>query len=209
MELITKYISEIYPYSHVKNISDVVYRVNDAFKSNKYMLKLGLNNYNFVVIENRDIRILYNMLNMFYKTPKFSKEYVGKIKYVILRGAHQIHLTKVSDDLDFAHSFKKSLNTTLSSIEDTNLCNICFDMIPLGVDKQMCCNCCKSLCEKCFDSYIYSGNAGWCPLCREHMIFKHIIKPEDCDLTKDEMECFNESIRYKTLQYITKRNALR
>ena len=42
MELITKYISEIYPHSHVKNISDVVYRVNDAFKSNKYMLTLGL-----------------------------------------------------------------------------------------------------------------------------------------------------------------------
>ena len=208
MELITKYISEIYPYSHVKNISDVVYRVNDALKSNKYMLTLGLNNSNFVVVENRDVGVLYNMLNMFYENPKFSKEYVENIEYVILRGAHQLHLTKVSDDLDFVHSFKRSLNTTLSPIEDTNLCNICFDMVPLGVDKQMCRNCCKSLCEKCFDSYICSGNAGWCPLCREHMIFEQMIKPEDCDFTDGEIECFNESVRSKTLQYINERNAL-
>ena len=69
MELITKYISEIYPHSHVEHISDVVYRANDAFKSNKYMLTLGLNNSNFVVVENRDVGVLYTMLNVCYEKP--------------------------------------------------------------------------------------------------------------------------------------------
>jgi hypothetical protein len=179
MELLTTMIMNTYPDSVIKNISDIVYRVQNAEKCKKYMCKLGLNDCNFIVVENFDGIIFEGIANIF----KIYNDHLPVLKFLVMRGS-QVALLPNSfgkDELTNT-SFQKVLNTLLAPSNESCHCSICLEIVKLGQGgKEMCNTCFKSICTDCFHEYFIKceSNPGWCPSCRHHMYFTNAVKPDD------------------------------
>ena len=84
--------------------------------------------------------------------------------------------------------FQRVLNTLFLPYEESASCTICYELTELGGDKKMCQTCYKSVCEKCFIHYIIkSGNPGWCPTCKSHLVYTNLTQPNTDDPMADQI----------------------
>ena len=179
MELLTRMITNTYPDAVIKNISDLVYRVQNPEKCKTYMMKLGLNDCNFIVIENLDGIIFEGIANMF----GIYNDHLPVLMFFVMRGSQVALLPKSFGTDEMTNtSFQKHLNTLLAPSNESRHCSICLETCKLGRGgKEMCNTCFKSICNDCFQEYFINceSNPGWCPSCRHHMYFTDAVKPDD------------------------------
>ena len=151
MELLTTMIMNTYPDAVIKNISDLVYRVQNPEKCKKYMIKLGLNDCNFIVIENLDGIIFEGIANMF----DIYNDDLPVLTFFVMRGSQVALLSNsVGKDELTNTSFQKHLNTLLAPSNESCHCSICLETVKLGHGgKEMCNTCFKSICNDCFHEY--------------------------------------------------------
>ena len=82
--------------------------------------------------------------------------------------------------------FKNAIKSYLKpSVKD---CLICFHEFFFNEKRVTCCHCKMPICKNCFITYI-KNNSGWCPYCRQHLIFwglgKTGIQNDDMDAIFD------------------------
>ena len=181
MELLKNMITNTYPNAVIKDITDVAYRVKNADKTKSLMCDLGLDDCNFIVIKNRGNKVFKSIAHVF----NIYEYHWSEMFVLIMRGPHIVFLPdSFGKDEEITQSFKKALNTLLAPQHESCYCSICLDVVKLGQGGKVMCNeCFKSVCSKCFNEYFIQceSNPGWCPSCRHHMYFTHLVKPEDGD----------------------------
>ena len=190
MELLKNMIVKTYPDTVIKDISDVAIRIKDWKKIHKLMLTLTVKDNSFVVCEIHDKFDFSEFIDAFneYNTNIICNE-PENIKFIVMRKPHMSFLpisfgTKSYDNLNF----QRVLNTLFLPYEESASCTICYKLTDLGADKKMCQTCYKSVCEECFIHYIIkSGNPGWCPTCKSHLVFTDLTQPDTNDPMADKI----------------------
>jgi hypothetical protein len=55
---------------------------------------------------------------------------------------------------------------------------VCFKEFTDDDKRVYCCHCDKQICRPCYSNYI-ENNAGWCPCCRQHLLFEGLKQADD------------------------------
>jgi hypothetical protein len=75
---------------------------------------------------------------------------------------------------------------------------ICFYEFEARERRVYCVNCNNQMCGNCVSTSL-PNSAGWCPCCRQHILFERLKQPDETD------DKFNSFVK-KCLRYLIKRN---
>jgi hypothetical protein len=200
-QILINTLKEIYPGVSVINMTKDVYSTSSLIHDVKQLNELTRDDNNIMIINNVDsVRFneFYNGYMDFKGCPKQARDVIGEgFTHMLVRaGRFCVFGHSVIDDNDLlAHHIKAQLKLRAKE------CAICFNEFLHGFKRTPCSNCRGALCSTCFSHYI-KIDAGWCPVCRLHMLYHGLRKwPSGCDALNKMFDVF---VRRQMIRHIRK-----
>jgi len=114
----------------------------------------------------------------------------GSVDFLLFRDDNTLICPRQANEEELKSAIKKIFKEEQAN----NECVICFNEIKTPENRATCVNCYNLICGDCMDNYLFV-NAGWCPVCRQHIIFENLKQPDDTD------EEFNMFVKSRVLSY--------
>ena len=144
---------------------------------------------NNIIIINNNNTINFTKFYSYYmdlhKVPSHAWSKIDDNIIVMLVRSNAVILAQKPETYN-CEDFKNALKSYLKPrVKD---CLICFHNFPFKEKRVTCCHCQMPMCHNCFITYI-KNNSGWCPYCRQHLLFvglgKTSMQNEDMDVAFD------------------------
>jgi hypothetical protein len=194
-------INHLYPDVNVIDMTTDIYIADDEDKYNNNLKKLDeltLDINNFVIIFNINPLILsrfYALRMAKLSIPTRGYENVtDDDELIVFRNAKALVCPKETENDEKLMKLLK----TLFREQVFNDCMICFCEFEAREKRVYCVNCNNQICQNCISKYLPT-NAGWCPCCRQHLLFEDLKQPDETDYK------FNSFLR-KCLRRLIKNN---
>ena len=204
-DFVSSNIKSVYPNANLINMTSAIHSCEKVICNVKKLIEFTRDDNNIIIIYNINTLHFTNFYSC-YMTLKNVPVYVwSKINddsIVLLFRSSGIILApkpEICNSEEFKNSIKKQLK---SHVKD---CLICLHVFPFEEKRVTCCHCRMPMCKKCFIIYI-KHNSGWCPYCRQHLLFKGLGKT---DIQNGDMDIiFDEFIGHEMRICINQTNAV-